>query len=62
MAKKIQVKVTPTGEITITTTGYKGSECLKATEALERALGTKTSDTPTAEARAQEAKHNVDAR
>ena len=62
MAKKILMEVSPEGEIKITSSGYKGSECLKATEALEKALGKKTSDQPTAEMKQQEAKHNVKAR
>ena len=59
MAKQIEVMVSPDGEIKITTSGYKGSECQKATESLERALGTKISDAPTAEAKSQEANHNA---
>lgn len=62
MPKEIIVKVTPLGDVQITTTGYSGSECQKATESLERALGTKTSDTPTAEASKQQARHNLEAR
>jgi hypothetical protein len=59
MAKQIQMHVTPEGEITITTSGFKGSECLKATAALEKALGKKTSDQPTAEMKQQEARQNA---
>lgn len=62
MTKQIDVLITPEGEVKISTSGYKGSECLKATEALERALGAKTSDQPTAEMKQTEAKQNVDAR
>lgn len=57
--KKIKMKVTPEGEITITTEGFKGKECLAATAALEKALGKKTSDVPTAEMKLQENKHNA---
>lgn len=57
--KKIDVLITPEGEVKITTSGYKGAECLKATEALERALGAKTSDKPTAEMKQTEAKNNL---
>lgn len=59
MAKQIQMTVSPEGEITIKTSGYKGAECLKATEALEKALGKKTSDQPTAEMKHQEARQNA---
>lgn len=62
MAKKILMEVSPEGEIKITTSGFKGTECLKATAALEKALGKKTSDQPTAEMKLQETKHNVKAR
>ncbi len=59
MAKKILMEVSPEGEIKITTSGYKGTECLKATEALERALGKKTSDQPTAEMKQTEARSDA---
>lgn len=62
MAKKILVKVSPTGDVQITTSGYQGSECQTATKDLEKALGAKTSDTPTAEASLQQARHNAEAR
>lgn len=38
------------GNATVATDGYRGSECQRATEELEKLLGAKTSDTPTAEA------------
>ncbi len=59
MAKQILMEVSPEGEIKITTSGFKGTECLKATAELEKALGKKTSDQPTAEMKQQEAKTNV---
>ncbi len=59
MAKQILMEVSPEGEIKITTSGFKGTECLKATAELEKALGKKTSDQPTAEMKSQEAKQNV---
>ena len=34
---------------TVATSGFQGAECLKATEAQERALGLKTSDQKTGE-------------
>jgi hypothetical protein len=58
MAKIIRITVTPKGELTIETEGYKGSECKDATRDLEKMLGTVTSDTPTPEARqGTEAQH-----
>lgn len=62
MAKQILMQVSPEGEIKITTTGFKGTECLKATAALEKALGKKTADQPTTEMKQQEAKQNAKAR
>lgn len=52
--EEVLVDVGPKGEITISTKGFKGKACLKATETLERALGKKTSDTPTGEAHERE--------
>lgn len=37
------------GKTTVQTAGYQGASCQEATRALEAALGTVTSDTPTAE-------------
>jgi hypothetical protein len=37
------------GQVQITTSGFKGTACKKATEQLERDLGTVTGSTPTAE-------------
>lgn len=62
MAKVIKMQISPEGEIKITTSGFKGTECLKATAALEKALGKKTSDQPTAEMKSQEARQNAKAR
>jgi hypothetical protein len=62
MAKVIKMKVSPEGEITITTEGFKGKECRAATAALEKALGKKTSDQPTAEMKDQKAGQNANAR
>lgn len=52
MAETINVLIDDEGNVEITTTGFTGSACQKATAELERALGRKTSDAPTAEARA----------
>lgn len=37
--KKIEVTVTPQGETTVTTVGFKGKSCQDATKQLEQALG-----------------------
>jgi hypothetical protein len=44
MARIIEVVVSPTGDTTIQTRGYIGSECLQASEFLEQALGSITAD------------------
>ena len=38
-ARKIHVRVTPAGEITVEAEGFKGSGCEAATKAIEDALG-----------------------
>ena len=45
----IEVTVSPTGETTVQTKGYAGSDCLAASAFLERALGVTASDTHTAD-------------
>jgi len=47
--KLIEITVSPTGETTIRTQGYSGTECLDATRSLEAALGVKTVEQHTAE-------------
>lgn len=37
--KRVTVEINNDGEVTIETTGFKGEACLKATEAIEKALG-----------------------
>ena len=37
--KKIRIHVTKDGQITVQPSGFSGSECLKATEEIEKALG-----------------------
>jgi hypothetical protein len=49
MAHIIEVLVTPTGQTTVQTKGYSGSECLGASQWLEQALGIATSDQKTSE-------------
>lgn len=55
--KEIIIEVSPTGQTTITTQGFKGKACKDATAALEKALGVITSDTPTREANEREELH-----
>lgn len=38
-ARKIHVRITPDGEITVEAEGYKGNGCEAATKAIEEALG-----------------------
>ena len=49
MSRVIEVTVSPTGETTVQTKGYAGSECLSASKFLESALGIATADRKTAE-------------
>ncbi len=39
MIRKIQVRITPSGEITVEAHGFKGMGCEAATKAIEDALG-----------------------
>jgi hypothetical protein len=45
----IEVVVSPTGETTVQTKGYSGTDCFQASKFLEEALGVKTAEKPTAE-------------
>lgn len=49
MARVIEVVVSPTGETTVQTKGYAGSDCLQASKFLEQALGVPTSEQKTTE-------------
>lgn len=49
MNRVIEVKVSPTGDVTVQTKGYAGSECLQASKFLEQSLGISRSDSNTAE-------------
>ncbi|MBL8798545.1 MAG: DUF2997 domain-containing protein [Planctomycetia bacterium] len=49
MPRIIEVIVSPTGETTVQTKGYAGTDCFQASKFLEEALGVKTSDRPTSE-------------
>lgn len=48
--KFIEVIIDKAGNVTYETKGFSGTGCKAATEALDKALGTKTSDRETAEA------------
>ena len=39
MSRKIHVRITPAGEITVEAEGFKGNGCECATKAIEEALG-----------------------
>lgn len=54
--KKISVRIKG-GKFQIETTGYAGAACERATESLEDRLGTKLTDTPTAEMNQPEVIH-----
>ena len=45
----IEVVISPTGETKVQTQGFVGASCRDASAALERALGTRTSERLTAE-------------
>lgn len=47
------------GTAQVTTKGFKGAECLKATADLEAALGKVTANKPTSEMREQTQTHQV---
>lgn len=49
MTHLIEMQVSPTGEVTVQTKGYIGSDCLQASKFLEQALGIALTDTKTAE-------------
>jgi hypothetical protein len=49
MARVIEVVVSPTGETSIQTKGYVGSDCQQASRALEQALGVVAVEQKTAE-------------
>ena len=44
MSKTIQFKISPQGEITIETDGFKGESCVEATAAMEEALAMQGAD------------------
>jgi hypothetical protein len=43
--KKIEVVITPSGEVTVETSGFKGKACQDVTAQLNRALGSVVSET-----------------
>ncbi len=49
MSRVIEVSVSPTGEVTVQTKGYAGSDCQQASRFLEQALGISLTETKTAE-------------
>lgn len=49
MQKTIEIVIDPTGAARLQTKGFAGTACRDASRLLEQALGTVSSDTPTAE-------------
>lgn len=49
--KTIRIVVAPDGQTTLQTRGFAGQACRESSRLLERALGVRLSDHPTAEAR-----------
>jgi len=49
MPRILEVTVSPTGETTVQTKGYAGSDCLQASQFLEVSLGVPTQDQKTGE-------------
>lgn len=49
MAEEITITIEADGSVKVATQGFKGATCLKATEALEKALGQKGADQKTKE-------------
>ena len=49
MQKTIEIVIDPTGDACLQTKGFAGPTCRDASKLLEQALGTVSSDTPTAE-------------
>ena len=45
----IEVLVSPTGEVSVQTIGFAGSDCLQASQFLEQSLGVATTDRKTTE-------------
>ena len=52
--KTIEITVTPTGQTSVETKGFSGSECRQASEFLEKALGQRTREQLTGEFHAHE--------
>jgi hypothetical protein len=47
--KTIEITISPDGQTRVETKGFAGAECRQASEFLEKALGTRTSEQLTAE-------------
>ena len=55
MTRVIEVIVSPVGDTKVETKGFAGAECREASEFVEKALGTRQSETLTAEYHRQNA-------
>jgi hypothetical protein len=47
--RTIEVLVSPTGEVSVQTKGFAGSDCLQASKFLEQSLGVTSADRKTAD-------------
>lgn len=52
--KRIEIIVSPAGESTVQTHGFRGDSCREASKFIEQTLGKRTSETLTAEYHQQE--------
>jgi hypothetical protein len=52
--KSIEITITPSGQTSIETKGFSGTECRQASEFIEKALGQRTGERLTSEFYAQE--------
>jgi hypothetical protein len=52
--KTIEITISPTGQTSVETKGFSGSECRQASEFIEKALGQWTGERLTGEFHAQE--------
>jgi hypothetical protein len=62
LTKKIEITVSPTGEVTVEAHGYQGKGCLEASKEFEQALGKITKRKMKAEAARQTARPTIKAR
>lgn len=49
MAEELEIEISPTGQVTVSTKGIKGAKCLDAAEFIARIVGTEQSRELTSE-------------